>query len=130
MLIPIYSTSGNYNIMHFSSNLTKNRSKEVSTNVYVDIFAYKLINGGLGLNQANTESLLIALGAGAAITTAGILAVGAAVIGWYDVMGGYHGVYFGNQMVWFFPVYWVNAPFNQNSFSVQGTCTIWSGCVA
>ena len=134
-IIPIYSTTGNYNITHITSNLTGNHSRKVSTDVKFVLKEYTLVNNGIGFNQGSTVTLegLLAIGAGVtAYETAGLAALilifGVATIRWYDNMGGDHGVYFGNQMIWFIPVYWINAPFNPNSPGVLG-CSIISGCV-
>lgn len=127
-IIPIYSHSGNYNIRKIPNNVTTNT---ISPDVCVTIQAYTLTDG-IGLGQQATKTLVYALGVGAVITGAAllaagasaILAIGAGTIAWYDSMGGNNGVAITWGWDWIFPWVDINAPFDPSGSYVIGTQTL------
>ena len=134
-----YSKNNNYDIIHVSNVTGKNSSafrnsyNGFSNAVYIDLQAYALSNG-VGFNQQETVTLLTLMGMDAALgglASVGILgalfALGTAVIGWYDAMGGYNGV----SVVWgtylFVPYVWINAPFDPSGSNVLYIETLFQG---
>ena len=139
-LIPIYSSSGNYNILRLgynSSTSNQINNRNVSNQVWVNFQAYKLTNG-YGYNQQMTMTLLKILTVIAALgglagqpEIVAALVIGDAVIGWYDYMGGENGISitsFSYQVLWWTETgYAINAPFDPSGSNVIGIITVWSG---
>ena len=139
-LIPIYSSSGNYNILHLGSNPNSSnqiKNGNISSEVWVNFQAYLLTNG-YGYNQQMTMTLLTILTVIAALgglagqpEIAAALVIGDAVIAWYDYMGGDNGISitsYSYQVLWWTETgYAINAPFDPSGSNVIGIVTVWSG---
>ena len=141
LLVPIYSSSGNYKILHLINNdsTVSNSTNGVSSDFYMTLQAYTLTNG-IGFNQRMTEALIafsatsgaVVAGAFSAGVGAMILIVGASAIAFYDAMGGNNGISIVTttvQVMWrSVPVTVINSPFDPNGSDVTGIETIYSGC--